>query len=428
MTRRRAAHPPHLTRLARLAVWAGFTCLVVRFAWNQPAWDLTASYVAGRLAATHQYGAIYHQVVADPHPVSNPIWLALARQGGIADGMVTPYVQTPLWAWMVAPLATGMQFSVFKRIFAATLALSTLVITDQSARTWAPSLRAPGSQAALLAAVLLTVPFQQSVILGQTHLMFLCLTLVAIIACRSGREWRAGALLAAAAAVKITPSWVALTWLVSGRWRAAASFAAWLAVLTALASQVGGHAVFAEYLAQLHRFARSVLLSFNNDSLATVLLGSRLTEATAFRFEQVALPGWVSAVSVLAVAVCATLAGWLDRQSRSPPNRGLGALLTLVAATICAPLAWNHYFVVLLIPAMVFLQTARAVANPAWAGLSAAVLLLCAWPLAYTIGAPLAKVAWRSEFWAALLCVAGLALLAIRASFQARESPLPWAP
>ena len=47
-------------RGARLVVWAVFTAIVVRVCWGLPAWDLTATYVAGRLvaSATRQHGLV----------------------------------------------------------------------------------------------------------------------------------------------------------------------------------------------------------------------------------------------------------------------------------------------------------------------------------------------------------------------------------
>jgi hypothetical protein len=94
----------------------------------------------------------------------------------------------------------------------------------------------------------------------------------------------------------------------------------------------------------------------------------------------------------------------MNRQSAPQP----GGVLTLIAATAFAPLAWNHYFVILVVPVMIFLERWMADGRLQWLGVTAAVCVLNLPPLAATATSPLAVIALRSPFLAALLCILAL--------------------
>jgi hypothetical protein len=396
--------------LYRLPAWIMFASVYVFMSWNQPAWDLSAGYLAGRMVANGDIAAIYtRNNPADPAKLG-PAWRKAADAGGIT-GQLTPYVQTPLWAIAVAPLAAAVKFSTFARLFAVLSAAAMMAMIQAAARQWAPRVAGPGWQAILLAGLFVTTPCIASIVLGQTHVVFLCLAVCAAIAVLNGQEITAGALLAAAVSVKITPVWLALTWAVAGYYRAVASFVAASAVLLGVTIGIGGVTVFTDYLRSLGRIGNNVLLSFNNDSFASVALGGSLNTDTAFHWVAVPLPLWLKAASVAALASVAVFAGRLDRARNGDPARQTGAILTLVAATAFMPLAWNHYFIVLILPVMLLIQI--RVAGWRWLniGLVAAIFALSVPPLAYYIGAPISIVALRSHFWAALLCLAGVMLL-----------------
>jgi len=121
-------------------------------------------------------------------------------------------------------------------------------------------------------------------------------------------------------------------------------------------------------------------------------------------------------LSLALLSTCAAAGGWMDRHVPSSP----GAVLTLVAATAFAPLAWNHYFIVLIIPVMLFLQACHGRAAPLWGGMVVLIAMLDVPPLAYGVGAPLATVALRSHLLAALLCIVAMPILVARQA--ARQS------
>ena len=283
-----------------------------------------------------------------------------------------------------------------------------------SARQWTPGLTGWRWQAGLLAGLFCTVPFDAGLLLGQTHLLFMCVAVCAAVAALSRWPILAGCLLAVACAVKITPGWIVLTWLVAGRSKAAASFALASALLVCLASAVGGPALFQEYVRILGHMNRFAVMSYNNDSIVTVLMSRALTPDTAFRFRTVALPVWIATVSVMATACCAICGGLLDRRATTLGTGQFGAVLTLVAATAFSPLAWNHYFVVLVLPVMLMLEAVRQGRSAAWLAVIGGVVLLLVPPLATTPHSGLATVAWRSEFWAAILCLGSWPFIQLR--------------
>jgi hypothetical protein len=402
-------------RWALALVWTAFVCLTVSVGWRQPGWDLRGEYVAARLIAAGHAAALYDQASTDAAKQQTSAWSSAALAGGIADRVVVSYIKTPLWAWLMSPLAAVLPFDAFKRVFAALSSIATAAMVFIAARQWAPRLAAPLWQAGLLGALFLSVPFFAALILGQTHVLFIFLVICACVASLNGRPVSAGALLAAAATVKITPVWVAVTWLAAGRIRAAASFAVCFCLLLALTVAAHGFAIFATFLQTLQRFGGTVLLAGNNCSFASVLLHGALNADTAYRWQTVHNPVWVGLLSTVALGFFAVLGGVLDRGAARPEQR-IGGLLTLVAATAFSPLAWNHYYIVLVFPVMLMLDAARGVWRPFWGVSVFAVYALCLPPLAYTYGAPLSIVALRSQFWAALLCLLAMPVLALRDS------------
>jgi hypothetical protein len=397
----------------RMLIWIAFVALTMAVSARQPGWDLRGEYVAARLIAAGEVSALYDQAAGDAAKQQNSAWSSAALAGGITDRVVVSYIKTPLWSWLMSPLAGAVSFAVFRTIFAALSAMAMAALVFLTARQWAPRLMAPGWQAAILASLFLTVPFFSSLVLSQTHVLFVFLVVLACIAALNDRPLSGGALLALAASVKITPLWIAVTWLVGGRARAAVSFALCSCLLVALTLLETGWQIFGTFVQTLQRFSGTVLLSGNNCSLASVLLGKSLDEDTAYRWQTVPFPLWANLVSVGAVAAVAVIGGLLDRRPGLPPELRTGAILTLVAATAFSPLAWNHYFIVLIVPVMLMLDASRGPARPFWGLLVFFVFALDVPPLAFTIGAPLPIVALRSEFWAAVLCLFALPALVV---------------
>lgn len=397
--------------MGRLLATLVFTAACLALAWNAPAWDLTASYVAGRLVHEGQAAFLYSPGQSVEGSWANEAWGVAAALGGLPGRRVTTFVQTPLWAWAMAPAAGMADFTLFKRVFALFPALAMAGLVRLAARLWAPALAGWRWQAGLLAGVFISVPFLTSLSLGQTHVLFLYLSVLAVALCLRGRELSAGAVLAAAAFIKISPAWIALGWLAAGRRRAVAGFALAGALLCAATLALAGPRICLLFLQQLRIMGSGVLLTFNNDSLAAVLLGGALTARNAAEFTPVPAPGWIGPLCAALIAAVCLAAGRLDRRARRAGTPQWGAACVLVAATCFTPLAWNHYYIVLVMPVMLFLQAWRRRGGLAWLALVAAILLLDLPPLAFSGHAGRAIIALRSEFWAGMLALAGMVAL-----------------
>ena len=393
------------------AIRGVFVLVVAWLAWRVPGADLTASYVAGRLVAEGHAASLYTANFATVSWNQDPNWVQAVAGTDLDPATVTAYLYTPLWAWIVAPLASTLSFAAFKHLFTVLSLAAMAAMTGIGARTWAPRLETPQWQAGLLLGLGCSAPFIWSVSLGQIHPIFLWLAVLAGALSLRGREATAGALLAAAAAVKITPGWLALTWVFAGCRRATLSFVVTSAALAAATVAVLGWPVFAAYIAAVRHVGHRMTLSFNNDSLPTLLLGRYLNTATAFRWQPVALPVGIAIFCVAATALLAAGAGIADRRA-TMTSRRTGAIVTLLAATILAPLAWNHYFVLLVLPVMVLLAAWRERRGVVWLVIALGLVALNVPPLAYGVGAPLWVVALRSQCIAAIVAIT--ALIALR--------------
>ena len=326
--------------------------------------DLAASYVGCRLIASgdaphHLYS---HSTLDFSEVGPDDEWQAAADDGHY-ESWLHPYVQTPLWAWSLQPLCTHLRFSTFDRLFAALTLLSFAGLIALVAACWAPHLRSPYALAIVLVALWVSIPFQYAMTLMQTHILYVLLTVSALILAERSRSIPAGLLLALAAAVKLTPAIFLVYWLLTRRYRAALTFVLASAALLVVARFTSGPLLFASYLATIHRVSGTLLLSLNNQSLAAAIMTHLYPSTEVAHLFVRPLPRLLQLSSSALCLVSVVLGGLYDRlQTRRNPLRSppapLGALFTLVAVTVFTPLAWTHYFIVLLPPLTVLADRA----------------------------------------------------------------------
>lgn len=385
--------------------------------------DLSSSFIGCRIVASGE--ALHHLYSHDPTDFTSigpdQLWPDIADEGNFT-GMLHPYVQTPLWAFLLRPLCTRLGFLAFQKVFAVLMLGSLALTVWLIARFWTPSLFHPLPVALTLLLVWFSQPFRYSMFLMQTHALFLCMCIAGLLLAERRRPLLSGFLLAFAASVKLTPCLILLYWLVTRRWRAAASMAGWFVVLTAATIAATGLPLFRLYLSEIGRLGHLLLVAQNNQSFAAWWMAHFYPAAEAAKVTILPLPAGVRIVSS-ATMLALTLAGaWLDR--RHPASRvPLGALIALVAATLFAPIAWTHYFILLIAPLMLFAQQLLD-RRTLWL----APFLLGALALSYP---PLASdiIDWeigrfsivRNQFFAGMLCLIGLALLAL----ERHRSPRP---
>jgi hypothetical protein len=242
--------------------------------------------------------------------------------------------------------------------FAAT-ALTLLV----AVRSWAPDLTRPGGALALAAAVLLSWPFAAEVMSLNLQPLALLAAVIAIAAAQSGRSAVAGAALAIAAAVKLTPVILVLYWIATRRFACVLWFLGASVALLAAGSCVAGAELHLQWLARMQELAGTIVPSPNNRSLAGFLFGMtyegpRVAEAGLPAHP---LPGWIGAVTLAAGVVGAA---WclLDasKARRRPAADAAGQIALLLVAVMTAPVAWAHSFLILAVAGVIWFRLSGA--------------------------------------------------------------------
>jgi hypothetical protein len=299
------------------------------------------------------------------------------------------------------------------------------------AKYWTPLLFHAGAIALVLTGLWFSQPFGYAMYLVQTHALFFFLTIAGLVLAERGRPIAGGALVACAAAVKLTPGILVVYWLVTRRWKAAFSVVLTWAGLMLLTYLAVGPRLTAAYLADLHRVSGVLLVAQNNQSFAAWAMDRFYPPDAVFDVTILPLPALVRVGSMLLMVGFTAAGALVDRIAVEPDSPGnglrrppLGAMVALIAMTIFAPIAWTHYSIVLVAPVMVLAAEALRLRNRwrwAVAGLTAAALLLNYPPLATNvITMDIADSAVvRGQFFSALLCLGGLAVAAAGARRRA---------
>ncbi len=336
-------------RFALYVVFLGIGLLWFRHA---PGDDLSASYIACRLFLTDQHAHLYDHHPALFHIVDTHAWVRAAEAAQF-KGFLHPYVQTPIWGWLLQPLCSALAFDEFKIFFLATSLLSLIASIELVARCWARDFLNPLAVGTLLAAVVLTTPFQYSMWLVQTHSLFLAFSLGAVVLASSRRSLAAGVLLAIAAMVKITPGALVIYWLFRRQWRAAFWFFLWSLVFWGFACLAVGFSPLKEFLDTLQRVSNILLISYNNQSLVAWLGAFGADPVEIWNWHMLPLPYALALAGTIFSVASVALAGWLSRRLASDR---LPIAFALIALTVFAPIAWTHYFIALIPAVMVVVR------------------------------------------------------------------------
>ena len=133
-------------------------------------------------------------------------------------------------------------------------------------------------------------------------------------------------------------------------------------------------------------------------------------------FQILPLPNSLRIGSTLLMVGLTAVGGIIDRRRghKNTIQAPLGAMIALIAGTVCAPIAWTHYAIVLIAPVMVLCQQVRE--RRRW-WIVAAIVLICALnlhPLAMNVvdDEKGKFTVLRSQFYAEVLCLAALGVLA----------------
>jgi hypothetical protein len=385
-------------------------------------------------------GAQSHLYAHDPvlfNHLYDPAWTLAAIEGRIGAGYNTPpYVQTPLWAWSLQPLCTHMPYRYFRGLFLVLMMFCLATAIWLVAGHWAPRVFHPGWIALLCAGMYPTETFHYAIMLVQTHILFVLVTLVALMIARK-HPLEAGMMLALAAAVKITPGLLMFYWLVNKQWKAAAAFVVASLALVGITLAAVGPAVCMAYMQSLSQNSHVLLVAFNNQSFAAWREGQHFPSSELFIWHVLRLPVPMRLATLVASVCMCLLGGWMDRRAAvSRPNGPpYGAIFAMIGSMMFATIAWSHYYIVLVVPVMMMIDSAlaeRGTVRAKWlAAMCVAILLLNLYPVSwrmvlmhpYTVhGNPVSLI--RSQFYSGLVALLGLWMMSVRTR-RAKVMPLP---
>jgi hypothetical protein len=320
--------------------------------------DLAPSYFGCQLLAAGNGAQLYSRDALLFNHLEDPKWDEAAAKAGFLKGYNgPPYVQTPLWVWLLQPACTQLSYRSFVWLFLSLLLISISATIYLIARHWTPALLSPAWIALICLCVYPTEAFQYALSLTQTHMFFVFLIVSAIVLSRRHQPVWAGLLLAISAAVKITPGFLFLYWLVARQTKAAISFVVSSAVLGAVTIAIVGPSLVMTYLKELSRTSSILLIAFNNQSLAGWWGGRGAPATELFIWHALALPPAVKILSLLLSILSTLLGGWMDRRSADSNDPPYGAVFAILGATVFAPIAWTHYAVMLILPVMLLLNS-----------------------------------------------------------------------
>lgn len=382
MSQSQAGSPPETLSATLLAcvvlvVWTAINAFGL---WNNWAEDLAAVYVAGWLWDHGQAGLIY----ATPEHFFGgqaESWTPVLEAIGGPSAKAFPYVYPPLWAVVAAPVTRFLSATDF---FNAMLVLQTgllgygLVVTHRLARPPLPLWKWLLVGCALLQ---VTVPFVTALKQCQPSILVTVLTLLAVERSVNGAPRRAGACLALAAAIKLTPVLFVLILLQRRDWTALRWFAGTGLVLAGASLGLAGLQPHLDFLQSLRLAGNATLVSSVNLSarslvdMVLVLAGSEPTrEADRFYIFMLSPAAQLLSSAVNAIAFAA-ISAWIWRKAKALPPVDAAASSTFVlsvALALFGPLGWQHYY---LLPIML-LPCLFGIASPKQLALIALPVLL----------------------------------------------------
>ncbi len=358
----------HVAVLFVLLVFTVFCAVRHR---NVPGTDMSSSYYGCRVLAAGQEEHLYSRDPEVYDHLKDPVWERLAATSGYSEHeSLHPYVQTPLWAFLLEPLCTRMNFPHFNAVMIAIVSICFSLTLWTVARYWAPQLYRPGWMLLICGLLYASQAYKYAMLLSQTHIIFVLLTVIALVCGRRGAPLWAGVWLALAAAIKITPAFLVVYWLVNRQTKAALSFFVSSVVLHAITIAITGPALMMQYVHNLSAISNILLVSWNNQSFAALALGSRFDVKELVHWRAFPLPPFIKTLSLLLTLGFTIAGGLLDRsmddraaRDNKPSAPPYGAVIAMLAATMFAPIAWVHYYILLMIPVMLILAALRTKAS-----------------------------------------------------------------
>ncbi len=229
-------------------------------------------------------------------------------------------------------------------------------------------------------------PFYQQMRHGQLNLILLVLIVGVWVADRRGAATLAGALLAAAAAIKLFPAFLVCYFVLQRKWKTVWASAVAFLLITGFTAWVLGTDTYRTYVTEILPTAGTWKSAWNNASVAGFWHklfdpGSHggSTEPLILS-PPLALAGtllcWGLVMALLAPVV------WRAADRR---QRDIAFGLTTIAMLLISPVTWEHYFLLLMVPLAVVWLELPATRLARWSlllvflAMSQPIILICNW-------------------------------------------------
>lgn len=352
------AGPSDISRTDRLVVFALLGLWVGATIWRQwgvYAQDLTALYVAGWFWDHGQADLVYDSALPFfGGPAKS--WLPLMQTIAPHGDTTFPYVYPPLWAVLLAPLTRAMDlqtFINFSTLLQVPLLAGYVVLAGRLFRPAIISYRLW----AFIGVCLLEYSLQShsALIQNQPQITVGFLVLLAFERLSRGRPVTAGAVLALAAAAKVTPVVFVLIFLVDRQYRALAAFAICGLALGLLSLVLAGVPLHWEFLDILGQMRGSTVRAAVNPSLVPGLMSlgavlgvtAPLGPAANAAGDVTLIDNVPAALAFLMLVAGGAFIGALAVRLASQASQDRVKLLLFAIAVVIplfGPVGWQHYF------------------------------------------------------------------------------------
>jgi hypothetical protein len=334
-----------------VALWG--TALIVVGAWQGPRWARGLRPPPDRIVDFFQEWASA-RFWRDGLPVYTPQeeglrrYLGQERDPGGAFNEVNAHPPTSvLLALPLAWFDYQDACLVWNLLSLAALAAAAALVVRGLGLSLPPRAVLPG-----LTVLLVCYPLRRQNEFVQLNGVLVLLVAGAWAAGRAGRLGWAGALAGVAAVVKLFPALLFLYFLPRRRWRALAAGAATVVVATALTAAVLGPDSYRDYVRDVLPRLETYRGAWPNASLPglwhKLFVGGRTFGHTDPLWHSPAAARLAGGTSCLAVAALVAAAA-LRARGRAGRDHAFG--LSVTAMLLASPITWDHYFLLLLLPA-----------------------------------------------------------------------------
>jgi uncharacterized membrane protein len=300
----------------------------------------------GLPAYTRHEITIARYLGTDPYPLSREFYICYPRSGHPPTSIL---LAVPLTA-----LDYYDAFVVWNVLSLAAFAVSLYLIVRQLRIRYSPVSLLPA-----LTLVLLCQPLWHELSHGQLTMVLLLLLTLAWVADRNGRPWLSGALVGAAAAVKLFPAFVFAYFLLRRQWKPLVAGAASFLALTAVTAAILGVEAYRVYVGEILPWIQDFRGWWANVSV--VGLWWRLFAPTnglpPFTIEPlIESPLLAQVGSLLTLVVVLGVLAMVVPRAGTRSDRDAAFALTLTGMVLVCPVAWDHYCLLLALPVLVLWQ------------------------------------------------------------------------